>query len=270
MIPKNSDIFCKRLKLLIVEVDEMLTDQALRKNFRELSVWKNTFRSKCLNFLSLSFDDPENSYKKEFEDNFPEVSQLHLSIFSSGSMPAPFSFLFENLQFTKELFTKYLEVTAFTNDIINDLPTQVTEEGLFFKGEYWEAIFHLDKIIAQASKEIKLVDNYINFDLITFLASRQNNVSIKIFTFSDQVTNLKLPLTSFQKQYSSSVVIKECKTYHDRFLVLDDSILYHFGASLKDVGSRTFMFSKINQPEIIQSFIADFESKWITAKVLFP
>ncbi len=269
MTPKNSDAFCKGLKLLTTEVDEMLNDQTLRKNFKELSNKKNIFRSKCLNFLSLSFDDTDNSYKKEFDENFPEVSQLHISIFTEGSTPAPFSFSIKHLEFAKHLFEKYLKVNAFTNEIINSLPTETTEEGLFFKGEYYDAIYHLDKIISQASKEIKLVDNYISFDLITFLTNKQANISIKILTARNQIAPIKLPLQNFQKQHSS-ISIKESNSYHDRFLILDDLYLYHFGASLKDLGNKTFMFSKINEPKIIQMFITDFDTKWNNANQLFP
>jgi hypothetical protein len=269
MIPKNSDAFCKGLKILLTEIDEMLSDQALRKNFKELSNRKNIFRSKCLNFLSLSFDNPDNSYKKEFDENFPEVSQLHLSIFTNGSTPAPLGFSIRNLEFAKHLFEKYLLVDSFTNELISSLPTQITDEGLFFKGEYYSAIYHLDKIICQASKEIKLVDNYISFDLICFLTNRQTDVSIKILTISNKIAALELPLQNFQKQHLS-ISIKESNSYHDRFLILDDLHLYHFGASLKDLGNKTFMFSKINEPKIVQAFITDFDSKWNKANQLFP
>jgi hypothetical protein len=33
---------------------------------------------------------------------------------------------------------------------------------------------------------------------------------------------------------------------HDRFLIIDEQQLYHFGASLKDLGKRWFAFSRID------------------------
>ncbi|MEA3296223.1 MAG: ORF6N domain-containing protein, partial [Patescibacteria group bacterium] len=33
---------------------------------------------------------------------------------------------------------------------------------------------------------------------------------------------------------------------HDRFLIIDNSELYHFGASLKDLGKKWFAFSKMD------------------------
>jgi hypothetical protein len=42
------------------------------------------------------------------------------------------------------------------------------------------------------------------------------------------------------------------KKSHDRFLIIDDSELYHIGASVKDLGKKWFAFSKMNDllPEI--------------------
>lgn len=269
MLPKNPQTFNNRLKLLLAEVDEILNDQQLRKNFKELSIRKNIFRSKCLDFLAISFVDPDNSYRKEFADNFPEVSQLHISIFSNGSTPAPIGHSIQNLEFAKHLFTKYIEVNDFTVDLVSDLPTEATDEGLFFKGQYYDAIFHLNKIISNATTEIKLVDNYINFDLIAFLTNHQQNISIKILSTNNNITSLRLPLSNFQRQHST-IVIKESTSNHDRFLVLDDLHVFHFGASLKDLGSKTFMFSKINQPSIVSAFISEFDIQWSRGNQLFP
>ena len=33
---------------------------------------------------------------------------------------------------------------------------------------------------------------------------------------------------------------------HDRFLIIDDTTVYHFGASLKDLGKKWFAFSKMD------------------------
>jgi hypothetical protein len=34
--------------------------------------------------------------------------------------------------------------------------------------------------------------------------------------------------------------------FHDRFLIIDGSDVYHIGASLKDLGKKLFAFSKLN------------------------
>ena len=36
--------------------------------------------------------------------------------------------------------------------------------------------------------------------------------------------------------------------YHDRFLIIDGTDVYHIGASLKDLGKKMFAFSKLEIP----------------------
>ncbi len=57
--------------------------------------------------------------------------------------------------------------------------------------------------------------------------------------YTEKITEkLKLDLEKFNSQYQQ-IEIKEIKGFHDRFLIIDDEI-YHFGASLKDLGKKLF------------------------------
>jgi len=51
------------------------------------------------------------------------------------------------------------------------------------------------------------------------------------------------------------LLIKRLSThFHDRFLIIDE-VVYHFGASLKDLGKKLFAFSKMEmkKSEILRS-----------------
>jgi hypothetical protein len=50
-------------------------------------------------------------------------------------------------------------------------------------------------------------------------------------------------LARHNQQYSP-VEISTSDRYHDRFLIIDDTV-YHLGASLKDLGKKLFAFSKM-------------------------
>ncbi len=56
---------------------------------------------------------------------------------------------------------------------------------------------------------------------------------------------LKLDIDKYNKQYKS-IEIKTTQNFHDRFMIIDNTAIYHIGASLKDLGNRTFAFSKID------------------------
>jgi hypothetical protein len=54
-----------------------------------------------------------------------------------------------------------------------------------------------------------------------------------------------LDLKKFNSQYPP-IEIREFKNSHDRFMIIDDKTVYHFGASLKDLGKKWFAFSKMD------------------------
>jgi len=70
----------------------------------------------------------------------------------------------------------------------------------------------------------------------------------------------------FNTQYGG-LGIRISPSFHDRFIIIDDKDYYHFGASLKHVGHKTFMFSKIEDPDIIASVGAKYQKEWDTGSV---
>ena len=53
-----------------------------------------------------------------------------------------------------------------------------------------------------------------------------------------------LDIKKYNLQYNQ-IELKKFSKSHDRFLIIDEQI-YHFGASLKDLGKKWFAFSKLN------------------------
>ena len=45
------------------------------------------------------------------------------------------------------------------------------------------------------------------------------------------------------------------ETFHDRFIIIDKKILYHCGASFKDLGKKCFEISKIDDKNILDSLL---------------
>lgn len=116
-------------------------------------------------------------------------------------------------------------------------------EGIFFDGQVFDAYTFIANIIKTAHSSIILIDNYIDESILLLLSKRNNGVSATIYT--DSISKeLNLDVKKFNKQYSP-VVIKKFKKSHDRFLIIDETDVYHIGASLKDLGKKWFAFSKI-------------------------
>lgn len=119
-------------------------------------------------------------------------------------------------------------------------------EGIFFDGQVFDAFQFVSGLIKSAKKSIHLIDNYIDETVLVMLSKGKVAVKINIYT---QKTNdkLKLDLEKFEIQYSK-IAMHTFDKSHDRFLIIDESIVYHFGASLKDLGKKWFAFSKMEIP----------------------
>ena len=119
-------------------------------------------------------------------------------------------------------------------------------EGVLFEGQICDAYATVLKLIKSAQKSLGLIDNYIDESVLTMLGARSPGVSATIYTkhFSRK---LRLDLQRYNAQYPP-VVIKAYQGAHDRFLILDDTTVYHIGASLKDLGKSLFAFSRMELP----------------------
>jgi len=115
-------------------------------------------------------------------------------------------------------------------------------EGIFFDGQTFDAYIFVSDLIKSAKKSITLIDNYVDESVLLLLSKRKKNVSATIYT-SQILPQLQLDLQKHNAQYPS-VIINTFNRSHDRFLFIDDDV-YHFGASLKDLGKKWFAFSKM-------------------------
>jgi hypothetical protein len=142
----------------------------------------------------------------------------------------------ENIE--KKIFEhdKKIEILLHTNLPLN--------QGIFFDGQIFDAYSFVSRLVKSAKISIELLDNYIDESVLTLLSKRNKDVRVTIYTKSIS-KQLKLDLERFNTQYEP-VEVKEFAKSHDRFLVIDETEVYHIGASLKDLGKKWFAFSKLN------------------------
>jgi hypothetical protein len=119
------------------------------------------------------------------------------------------------------------------------------EKRIFFDGQIFYAYKFVSDIIRTADKSIVLIDNYIDDSVLTLFSKRNKDVQVTIFT-QEISKQLSLDVDKYNTQYPL-IELKEFKHSHDRFLIIDNKEVYHFGASLKDLGKKWFAFSKFDK-----------------------
>ena len=118
------------------------------------------------------------------------------------------------------------------------------KQGIFFDGQIFDAYKFVSDLFRSASKTIMIIDNYIDDSVLTLLTKKK--ASVKVYIYTKRITDqLKLDVQKFNLQYKNLEVIY-FKKAHDRFVIIDNKDVYHFGASLKDLGKKWFAFSKFN------------------------
>jgi len=116
-------------------------------------------------------------------------------------------------------------------------------QGIFYNGQVFDAYVFVADIIKSAKHSIKLVDNYIDESVLT-LFSKNPHIKVTIYT-KNISKQLQLDLRKYNAQYHN-IDLKKFDASHDRFLIIDESEVYHIGASLKDLGKKWFAFSKMS------------------------
>ncbi|MEE8554001.1 MAG: hypothetical protein V3S72_11935 [Desulfobacterales bacterium] len=119
------------------------------------------------------------------------------------------------------------------------------KQGIFFDGQIFDAYKFVSDLIRRAKKSIIIIDNYIDDSVLLLLTKRKKSVTVKIFTKTIS-KQLSLDVKKYNSQYPP-VEIKKFKYAHDRLIIIDDKEVFHFGASLKDLGKKWFAFSKLEK-----------------------
>ena len=163
-------------------------------------------------------------------------------------------FLLENGQVLLRLSTiesKMLEHDKKIDKIFDELQkNDEIKQRIFYDGEIYDAYIIIVDIIKKAKKKILIIDNYVDDSILKMLSKKNDNVEVVILT-SDKSKILKLDIQKFNKEYPVLKVVKTDK-FHDRFIIIDNSELYHCGASLKDLGRKCFAINKIEDINFIK------------------
>jgi len=122
--------------------------------------------------------------------------------------------------------------------------------SIFFEGQIYDAYSLLMDILSVAKKEIIIIDNFAGKELLDIL----KEISIPITIISNKTNDILI--NKYGKQYHNVTFIDN-KSFHDRFILIDKEILYHSGASFKDLGKKCFAINRIEDKEILNNILKE-------------
>ena len=151
-------------------------------------------------------------------------------------------------KYFNELTIKNTEDIKLLQESFNKLNTKESNNHIFYEGQIYDAYSLLIDILSKAKKEIIIIDNYAGKKLFDII--RNINVKVKIYT--ENIDNISKE--KYEKQYSNIEIINT-NIFHDRFVIIDNKVLYHSGASFKDLGKKCFAITKIVDNNILEELL---------------
>jgi hypothetical protein len=125
-------------------------------------------------------------------------------------------------------------------------------------GERLKANLVLRPIFQSAQPSIDVCDPYIEVRFFALLNDKQPQVSVRILS-ADVKPSDRQTAADFKKEPGGLELRERRSRMHDRFVIIDRSITYVAGRSLKDVGSKDTTPTDAPDPK---SVIDLFEDRW--------
>lgn len=154
------------------------------------------------------------------------------------------------------------------SDLLRAIPEKPPEpegsrEGLFLQGRPFDALRRVGKILAAAKGSIILIDAYIDESVLDLISAKAPGVTVEILT--DKLPPaVKVYAAAFNREHGG-LSIRSSRVFHDRFLIVDHADFYHLGQSVKDAGKRGGMFSRVEEPTILDGVRALWATAWSAA-----
>lgn len=167
----------------------------------------------------------------------------------------------ENVEHWIEIVTKILNTTE--PDFLRQIK-RPKKEFYLSAGEEYEAKKTIWSIMKMASIKLSIVDVYLDGSIFDYLESLDPSIEMKLLTANRKPIFKTLYIPFAKKR--GNIEARESKDCHDRFIIIDESVIYHLGASINYAGHKAFMINKIEDEEEKKKFTNDFTTWWTAGK----
>ena len=122
---------------------------------------------------------------------------------------------------------------------------------IYFNGQIYDAYSNILNIFKKANNNLIIIDSYADNTILDIV--KRLKVNVIIITMKDNLLT-KQDIEKYNKQYNNLKVIYD-NTFHDRYFIIDNEIVYHCGASINRVGYKTFSINIISDNVVKESLI---------------
>lgn len=117
---------------------------------------------------------------------------------------------------------------------------------IYFDGQIYDAYSKIQEIFNRAKRELIIIDAYADYTILDII--KKLNIHVIIITKKNNLLS-KQDILKYNQQYHNLSVIYD-NTFHDRYFILDNNIIYHCGASVNRIGYKTFSITLISDVSV--------------------
>ena len=123
-------------------------------------------------------------------------------------------------------------------------------QKVFYDGQIYDAFEQMKKFVRMAKTELIVIDPYFDDSVLPLIAQKRMGASVLVVKNPRKNLLHAVDVAKFNAQHGNTLTVKESTVFHDRFLIIDKSILIHVGASLNFLGKRCFAFASLDKSNI--------------------
>ena len=122
---------------------------------------------------------------------------------------------------------------------------------IYFNGQIYDAYSKIQEIFNSGNKKIIIIDAYADNTILDII--KKLKIEVTIITKPNNLLTLQ-DIEKYNKQYKNLTVIFN-NTFHDRYFILDNEIIYHCGSSINRIGYKTFSITLIGDEDVKNALI---------------
>ena len=126
---------------------------------------------------------------------------------------------------------------------------------IYFNGQIYDAYSKIQEIFNSAKKKLIIIDAYADNTILDII--RRLNIEVIIITKPNNLLT-EQDIAKYNKQYHN-LMVKYDNTFHDRYFIIDNEIVYHCGASINRIGYKTFSITLVGDEDVKMTLINKIE-----------
>lgn len=239
-VKRNIERFPERFRFVLskIELNELITSCDKLQNKRHYPGTPAAFTEQGIAMLSAILRSP---------------TAIDVSIRIMDAFVAMRRFIATNaavLQRLGAVEVKQIAMDEKLNKVLGQIECkEFPAEKIFYDGHEYDAYDKIVEFIRKAKSDIVVIDAYADNITLQILAKKRAGVRVTVVKGPNSRLTA-MDVAKFNAQFANVLNVITSSAFHDRFIIIDQHLLLHVGASLNHIGKKCFAISVLDAANI--------------------